>query len=89
MSDIDRRAMLRYALATVAAAAAGTALSAGEALAAAVPVDAATGLALENPVEEAAVRTTCWWHRGRRVCRRRRVRRVCWWRRGRRVCAWR
>jgi hypothetical protein len=87
MSDIDRRAMLRFALAGVAAAAAGTALSASEALAAAVPVDAAAGLSLENPAEEAAVRTTCRWYRGRRVCRR--VRRVCWWNRGRRVCAWR
>ena len=87
MTDFDRRALLKFALGGVAAAAAGTVLSAGNAFAAPLPVETASGLGVENPVEEA--RTTCWWHRGRRVCRRRPVRRVCWWNRGRRVCAWR
>lgn len=87
MSSIKRRALVRYAIVGLAAVAAGTALSAGEALAAPFPIEPASKLALDNPVEQA--RTTCWWQGGRRVCHRRPVRRVCWWSHGRQVCTWR
>jgi hypothetical protein len=84
MSQIPRREFLGFLMggATLAAS-----LTSRAVIAAPFPVDTASSALLESPLEEAAVRTTCWWHRGRRVCRR--VRRVCWWRGGRRVCVWR
>ncbi len=86
MNPIERRAFLGFLLGGAALAAAGASLTSTAAIAAPFPVDTASSL-IDSPLEEAAVRTTCWWHRGRRVCRR--VRRVCWWRGGRRTCAWR
>lgn len=87
MRNIDRRAFLGSLLGGVAVVGAGVSLSATDAIAAPLTIDAAAASAVESPVEQAAVR--CWWHRGRRVCRRRPVRRVCWWRGGRRICRWR
>ncbi len=87
MNPIPRRAFLDFLLGGATLAAAGASLTPTAVIAAPFPADTAASSLLESPVEEAAVRTTCWWHRGRRVCRR--VRRVCWWRGGRRICAWR
>ena len=89
MSEVERRAFLSFLLAGAALAAAGATFPSTAVMAAPFPGDATTSSMLNSSVEEAAVRTTCWWHRGRRVCSRRRVRRVCWWRGGRRICAWR
>lgn len=88
MTTIPRRAFLGF-LGGATLAAAGVSLTPTAVIAAPFPVDADPSSMLNSPIEEAAVRTTCWWHRGRRVCSRRPVRRVCWWRGGRRVCAWR
>lgn len=88
MDLVQRRAFIRFLIGGAALAASAGPLSSTTALAAPFPIDVVTS-ALDAPVEKAAVRTTCWWRRGRRVCHRRRVRRVCWWRAGRRVCAWR
>jgi len=89
MTVLDRRAVLRRVLAGAVVAAASASLLPSSADAAlltgAIPDDIPPGL----PVEEAAVRTSCWWRRGRRVCVKRPARRVCWRRRGRRVCHWR
>jgi hypothetical protein len=87
MSQIPRREFLGFLMGGATLAAAGASLTSTAVIAAPFPVDTASSSLLESPLEEAAVRTTCWWHRGRRVCRR--VRRVCWWRGGRRVCVWR
>jgi len=89
MSPIPRRAFLGFLMGGATLAVAGVPLSSTPVAAAPFPVDGATASMLDPSAEEAAGRTTCWWHRGRRVCSRRRVRRVCWWRGGRRVCAWR
>lgn len=89
MSDLVRRAFLNRILAGAVVAGASAALLPAEAGVAPVMGALAEGASPDNLVEEAAVRTTCWWRGGRRVCRRRPVRRVCWWRHGRRICAWR
>ncbi len=89
MSDFQRREFFNFLLGGAALAATGATLSSTAATAAPFPVDATSSSMLDSSVEEAAVRTSCVWRRGRRVCYRRRVRRVCWWRRGRRICAWR
>lgn len=85
MVETDRREFMENLLFGIAAAGAA-ALPTGV-LAAPFPIDSVNSSILENPVEETAV--TCWWHRGRRVCRRRPVRRVCWWRGRQRICRWR
>ncbi|WP_363350218.1 hypothetical protein [Methylocystis echinoides] len=89
MSDIQRRALLEMLIGGATVAAAGALMSSTAANAAPLPVGAAAASLIEAPIEDAAVRTTCWWRRGRRVCYRRPARRrVCWWRGGRRICRW-
>lgn len=89
MTSLDRRAVLGRFLAGAFVAAAGASLL--PTIAEATPLMDALGASalLDAPVEQATVRTTCWWRGGRRVCTRRRVRRDCWWRGGRRICHWR
>lgn len=88
MTDMDRRAFIGRLLTGALTVAAGASLST-EASASLMMDALSEGARPDLPVEESAVRTTCFWRGGRRVCTRRRVRRVCWWRGGRRVCAWR
>lgn len=89
MSALDRRAFLGRLFAGAVVAGAGVSLLPTNAEAGPLVGAIADGALPDNPVEQAAVRTTCWWRRGRRVCTRRPVRRVCWWRGGRRICHWR
>lgn len=90
MSALDhRRAFLGRILAGAMVAGAGISLLPIDAEAAPLVGSIAGGALQDFPVEQAAVRTTCWWQGGRRVCTRRPMRRVCWWRAGRRICAWR
>jgi hypothetical protein len=89
MTDLHRRAVLGRMLAGVFVASAGVSLLPISANAAPITNAIPDGVLPDLPVENVAVRTTCWWRHGRRVCHRRPMRRVCWWRGGRRVCAWR
>jgi len=79
MTAIYRREMLGIMLGGAAAAAAGLALMSDPADSAPLPMSKGRSVAPENPVEEAVVvvrrrrRKVCWWHRGRRICRWRRV----------------
>lgn len=87
MSSIPRRAFLGFLLGGGTLAVVGASMTATPAVAA--PMDAAVASLITPPTEKAAVRTTCWWSRGRRICRRHRLRYTCWWRGGRRICGWR
>jgi hypothetical protein len=83
MTAIHRREMLRVMLGGAVVAAAGLAMLPDAAESA--PLTMSKSLpAVENPVEEAVVVVrrrrrrvhrrrplVCWWHRGRRICRRR------------------
>lgn len=89
MRPVSRRVFLSFLLSGGTAALAGVAVSMTTAAAAPAYVDKFIGSLAATPAEEAAVRTTCWWSRGRRICRRRRLRFTCWWRGGRRICGWR
>lgn len=88
MTAIDRRGMIALVLGGAAAATMGLTLIPDAAEAAPLERGLVPDGVPENFVEEAVWvrRRVCWWHRGRRVCRWRRVRRRCWWHRGRRVC---
>jgi hypothetical protein len=89
MTDLHRRAILGRIMIGAFVAAAGAPLRPGDVEAAPISGAIPNSSLLDLPVEKAAVRTTCWWRHGRRVCRRRPARRVCWWRGGRRICSWR
>jgi hypothetical protein len=74
MTMIDRRAMFGVMVGGAAAAAIGLTLMPGPAESAPLAMPSARAAETENPVEKAVVRVRrrrkCWWHRGRRVCRR-------------------
>ena len=83
MTAFDRREVLRVMLGGAAVAAAGLALIPVPAESAPLTMSKSLPAAMENPVEEAVVVVrrrrwgrrrrvrvrSCWWRRGRRVCR--------------------
>ena len=83
MTDFNRRALLKGALAGAAVAAVGASIlpSAIEA----APLAGGKTLPADATDEFAQQAWHRYWHRPRR----RRRRRVCWWHRGHRHCAWR
>ena len=89
MTNDIRRAVFRRILSGALVAASGLALMLAEADAAPLMNAIPSAAVPHAPIEKTAVRTTCWWQGGRRVCHRRPVRRVCWWSHGRRICTWR